>query len=104
MRMNSSRFSTSSLDSAVEKSRPDILVLVWLIRCYQIAISPFLGRHCRFNPTCSAYAAEALVTHGLVRGVWLAVRRLGRCHPWHPGGNDPVPQRVEPGADVVEAR
>ena len=73
--------------------RADVQVLVWLIRAYQLAISPFLGRHCRFHPSCSAYAAEALVEHGLVRGVWLALKRVARCHPWNPGGNDPVPHR-----------
>lgn len=62
-----------------------------LIRFYQYAISPLLGHHCRFVPSCSDYALEALNTHGLLRGLWLAVRRLARCHPWHPGGYDPVP-------------
>lgn len=65
--------------------------LVWLLRIYQYAISPMLGRSCRFDPSCSEYAVEALKRHGLFKGVWLAVRRVGRCHPWHPGGYDPVP-------------
>ncbi|MBA3232573.1 MAG: membrane protein insertion efficiency factor YidD [Propionibacteriales bacterium] len=61
------------------------------IRVYQLLVSPLLGRRCRFYPSCSAYALEALRTHGAVRGSWLAVRRLGRCHPWNLGGPDPVP-------------
>jgi putative membrane protein insertion efficiency factor len=62
-----------------------------VIRAYQIAISPFLPRACRFAPTCSHYALQALERHGVMRGGWLAARRLGRCHPLHPGGYDPVP-------------
>ena len=65
--------------------------VVWLIRAYQYAISPMLGNRCRFHPSCSDYAIEALDRHGFARGVWLAIRRVGRCHPWHPGGYDPVP-------------
>jgi len=64
---------------------------ILLIRAYQLGISPFLGRSCRFYPTCSEYAVESLRRHGVVRGLWLAGRRVGRCHPWHPGGYDPVP-------------
>jgi putative membrane protein insertion efficiency factor len=66
-------------------------VLVLPIRLYQLVISPLLGPRCRFYPSCSAYAVEALQRHGALRGSWLAVRRLGRCHPWNPGGPDPVP-------------
>jgi len=70
-------------------------LLVWplvaLIRVYQYAISPMLGRSCRFEPSCSEYAAAALQRHGPLRGLWLALRRVGRCNPWHPGGYDPVP-------------
>jgi hypothetical protein len=65
--------------------------LIWLIRGYQLAISPMLGNHCRFEPSCSEYSMIALRRHGLLRGLWLAVRRIVRCHPWHPGGYDPVP-------------
>ncbi len=67
------------------------LPFVGLIRLYQLAISPWLGGNCRFQPTCSAYAIEALETHGVLRGSWLAVRRIGRCHPWGGSGYDPVP-------------
>ena len=67
-------------------------LLIALIRVYQWLISPLLGNHCRFYPSCSQYACEAIELHGAVRGGWLAVRRLLRCHPWHPGGVDPVPE------------
>jgi putative membrane protein insertion efficiency factor len=70
-------------------------LLIALIRGYQYIISPFLGNHCRFVPSCSQYAAEAIRVHGAGHGLWLALKRLGRCHPWHPGGYDPVPS--EPG-------
>jgi uncharacterized protein len=66
-------------------------VLVAPIRLYQLIISPLLGPRCRFYPSCSAYAVEALTRHGALRGSWLAIRRLARCHPWNPGGVDPVP-------------
>jgi len=65
--------------------------LLLLIRGYQLAISPMLGSRCRFYPSCSDYSMEVLRRYGLFRGLWLAVRRIGRCHPWHPGGYDPVP-------------
>lgn len=61
-----------------------------LIRAYQLLVSPLLGAHCRFAPSCSAYAAEAIARHGLLAGSWRALRRLGRCHPLNPGGFDPV--------------
>lgn len=65
--------------------------LVWLVKAYQYGISPFLGRACRFEPSCSEYAVQSLERHGIIRGLWLAARRVARCHPWHPGGYDPVP-------------
>ena len=65
-----------------------------LIRLYQIFISAFLGGNCRFTPTCSQYAMEAIEIHGAFKGCWLAVCRLGRCHPFHPGGYDPVPPKI----------
>jgi len=66
-------------------------VLTKLIVGYQYLISPFFGPSCRFTPTCSDYAIEAINQHGILKGLWLALRRLGRCHPWHEGGLDPVP-------------
>jgi hypothetical protein len=65
--------------------------LLALIRAYQLTLSPWLGRQCRFEPTCSVYAAEALQRHGVGRGGALALRRLVRCHPWGGAGYDPVP-------------
>ena len=64
-----------------------------LIKVYRYAISPFLGSSCRFYPSCSAYALEAIETHGAVSGSWLALKRVSRCHPWHTGGVDPVPSK-----------
>jgi putative membrane protein insertion efficiency factor len=78
--------------SAGSVTRTPLVALVRvLIRAYQICVSPFLGPRCRFYPSCSAYALEAVDRYGAVRGAWLALRRIGRCHPWHPGGYDPVP-------------
>jgi hypothetical protein len=65
--------------------------LIAVLAAYRYALSPMLGRNCRFHPSCSEYAQEALERHGALRGLWLALRRVGRCHPWHPGGYDPVP-------------
>lgn len=66
-------------------------LLVGLVRLYQLTISPLLGQNCRYYPSCSQYAVTALQTHGVLRGCWLAIRRLARCHPWTPGGVDHVP-------------
>mgnify|MGYP000308402295 FL=1 len=65
--------------------------LQFLIRAYQVTISPYLGDHCRFTPSCSAYAMEAIQKHGALQGGWLAIKRIGRCHPFCDGGYDPVP-------------
>lgn len=67
-------------------------VLVLFVKAYRRLLSPLLPRACRFYPTCSAYALEALSRHGAARGTWLTLKRLGRCHPFHPGGLDPVPE------------
>lgn len=65
---------------------------VGCVRLYQLTLSPWLGMNCRFQPTCSAYAIEALETHGVIHGGWLALRRIVRCHPWGGSGYDPVPE------------
>jgi hypothetical protein len=68
-------------------------VIIHLLRGYRYFVSPMLGRRCRFHPTCSEYAIEAVTLHGAAHGSLLAFRRIARCHPWHPGGVDPVPER-----------
>ena len=66
-------------------------LLIAPIRFYQRFISPALGPSCRYSPTCSAYAVTAIERYGAIRGGWMSVKRIARCHPWHPGGYDPVP-------------
>jgi putative membrane protein insertion efficiency factor len=68
-----------------------VLPLVWLVKGYRLLVSPFLPPSCRYTPTCSEYAIEALQRHGALKGAWLAVKRIGRCHPWGSEGYDPVP-------------
>ncbi len=72
------------------------MVLVFAIRVYQRVISPWTASSCRYYPSCSSYAVQALSTHGVLRGGWLAARRLGRCHPWTAGGVDHVPPARAP--------
>ena len=69
--------------------------LIALINVYRFLLSPWLGSNCRFHPSCSCYAQQALRLHGSYRGAMLTLRRIGRCHPWHPGGYDPVPEQRE---------
>lgn len=71
------------------------LPLIWLIRIYQVAISPWIGSNCRFQPSCSRYGIEALQTHGVFTGTWLTIKRITRCHPWGGSGYDPVPKKEE---------
>lgn len=66
-------------------------LLIGLIQLYRYTLSPFVGQHCRYTPTCSQYAIDAIRLHGAWRGCWLAAKRIGSCHPWHHGGYDPVP-------------
>jgi putative membrane protein insertion efficiency factor len=66
-------------------------LLLAFIRAYQYLLRPMLGSNCRFYPSCSDYAREAIERHGAIRGTWLAIKRVARCHPYHPGGFDPVP-------------
>ncbi|HEY9566356.1 MAG TPA: membrane protein insertion efficiency factor YidD [Nocardioides sp.] len=70
-------------------------VLIALLKAYRAAISPLYGQVCRYYPSCSAYALEAVTVHGSIKGSWLAVRRLARCHPWAAGGVDKVPPKVQ---------
>ena len=77
-----------SLDTGERKMRQ---VVTTALRGYRYLISPLLGPTCRFYPTCSSYAIEAIERHGITRGIWLTLRRLIRCNPWHPGGVDVVP-------------
>jgi putative membrane protein insertion efficiency factor len=64
---------------------------VLLIKGYSYLISPFMGNNCRYTPTCSAYTQEAVEIHGVIKGIWMGLKRISRCHPWHEGGYDPVP-------------
>lgn len=81
-------------------ARLPVMLARAFIRLYQLLLSPFIGNQCRFHPSCSNYALEAVDAHGAIRGGWLAAKRLGRCHPFHPGGFDPVPGTA--GADAKE--
>jgi putative membrane protein insertion efficiency factor len=78
-------------------------LLIVAIEGYRHLVSPFLGQRCRFYPSCSAYAVGAIQTHGATRGLWLAARRLVRCHPWNAGGVDPVPPAITAGAITAPA-
>ncbi len=73
-----------------------------VIRIYGYAVSPFLGNNCRYYPSCSNYARQAVECHGVVKGLWLSLRRVGRCHPWHAGGYDPVPGADAKATSAVE--
>jgi uncharacterized protein len=88
---------------------PAAAVLVGAVRSYQWTLRPFIGAHCRFEPSCSCYAIEALRRHGAARGAALAARRVLRCNPWNPGGDDPVPEpkqstQQRPPSDARQAR
>ena len=83
---------------ALSPARAVRALLLGLIRLYQLTLSPWLGLQCRYDPSCSKYAAEALTRFGVCRGTWLAAKRLGRCHPWGRSGYDPVPAADRPRA------
>lgn len=70
-----------------------LTMLIGLVRAYQLVISPFLPSNCRFYPSCSHYSMQALKEYGPLKGSWLSITRISRCHPWHPGGVDPVPEK-----------
>jgi putative membrane protein insertion efficiency factor len=74
-------------------------ILALPVRAYRLIFSPWVGHNCRYQPTCSAYALEALEKHGAIKGAWLAARRIGRCHPWGSEGYDPVPGPSRSGPD-----
>jgi len=69
------------------------LGLIALIKAYRLVLSPWIGRACRFEPTCSAYTEQAIREFGAIKGIWLGIKRLGRCHPYCEGGYDPVPEK-----------
>ncbi len=71
-------------------------VILALIRVYQWTLSPLIGQSCRFEPSCSRYTAECVRCHGALHGSWLGIKRIARCHPFHPGGYDPPPPRLSP--------
>ena len=75
----------------MSRAGPLARVCVLLVRGYQVALSPVFGGRCRFSPSCSHYSIEAFERHGALRGLWLTLRRVGRCHPWGGSGDDPVP-------------
>lgn len=83
-------------------SRLGVAAAVGLVRAYQLLISPWLGRPCRHDPSCSAYAIEALRRFGVLQGGWLTAKRLARCHPWGTSGYDPVPAAPDPGSAARE--
>jgi len=90
---------------AAELRRWPRAIAIAIVRAYQLVLRPWLGPRCRFHPSCSCYATEALAAHGVWHGGWLTLRRLSRCHPWHAGGFDPVPRVLAPTharAELVE--
>ncbi|MDK1018565.1 MAG: membrane protein insertion efficiency factor YidD [Actinomycetota bacterium] len=76
--------------------------LLGLVRGYQKAVSPFLGQNCRYYPSCSQYTYEAVEMHGVLRGSWLGTKRIGRCHPFHEGGVDPVPALTKKETEEIQ--
>lgn len=91
--LTSVRRDNPNADGPVPRGTVPARLLMLPIAGYRRFISPLLGARCRFAPSCSEYALGALAEHGAVRGLWLAIARLARCHPFHPGGYDPVPTR-----------
>ena len=81
----------TDVDRPTRRRGPGRTIALGAIRGYQKAISPLLRSNCRYYPSCSAYTYEAIELHGVARGGWMGIKRIGRCHPWHEGGFDPVP-------------
>jgi putative membrane protein insertion efficiency factor len=81
-----------------------VWLLLFLVRCYQVFLGPFFGGACKFHPSCSQYAFEAIERHGARRGLWLAMKRLGRCRPFTQGGFDPVPDVPQAREEKLQAR
>ncbi|MDX1672919.1 MAG: membrane protein insertion efficiency factor YidD [Balneolaceae bacterium] len=77
-------------------------LFIGLVRLYQLIISPYLPSSCRYHPTCSQYSIEAFKTHGALKGFWLTIKRVGRCHPWGEGGYDPVPGSKSESATTID--
>ena len=75
-------------------------ILIWIVKGYRYTISPYLGSHCRYYPSCSNYAISALESHGILKGLHLTLKRLFRCHPWHEGGFDPVPEKTAKNKEI----
>ena len=93
-RSESSKIFSTESDFARLCSKTASMAIIVAIRLYQLAISPMLGANCRFYPSCSAYARKAVEIHGPAYGSLLALKRLSKCHPFHPGGYDPVPEKA----------
>jgi uncharacterized protein len=98
------RAADASASPSRDRASGPARLLIALVSGYRRSISQLLPARCRFAPSCSAYAVQALAEHGALRGGWLAVRRIGRCHPFHPGGYDPVPPRREVRAVAARAQ
>ncbi len=79
------------IEQEIQPRNPGQRIAMGLIRGYQKVLSPLFGQHCRYHPTCSRYTSEAIEIHGTLMGAWLGIKRIGRCHPFHEGGLDPVP-------------
>jgi len=89
--LETSNFKLRTSNFRPDRSRIGALIGIALVRGYQLLLGPFAGGACRFEPSCSDYGMQAIQTHGVIRGTWLAIRRVSRCHPFSPPGFDPVP-------------
>jgi hypothetical protein len=85
---------TSEVKTSITFNKIIVQAVIKLLRAYQLILSPLLGANCRFYPSCSSYTIQAIETFGLIKGSYLAVKRISKCHPWHPGGIDEVPTKT----------